>query len=173
MKISIFGLSGLFYHQDRGHFFIFSRALFDLNWLLFADQNKAHFRYQGGDFQDMSRGFRIGPSFFKRSRLTFYLFYGHFYQSRLSSLLSVISPTFWLFQDFNNFSHFRRVPIFTFSTTLFNQISNPLHQNQNQPHSLQKIKIVVTFKQDQAFLPIKTKTHPLTTTTPTPLKSTL
>ena len=107
MKISIFGLSGLFYHQDRGHFFIFSRALFDLNWLLFADQNKAHFRYQGGDFQDMSRGFRIGPSFFKRSRLTFslilmmlfinrtfYLFYGHFYQSRLSSLLSVISPTF-------------------------------------------------------------------------------
>ena len=102
---------------------------------------------------------------------TFYLFYGHFYQSRLSSLLSVISPTFWLFQDFNNFSHFRRVPIFTFSTTLFNQISNPLLTKINpkiNPSLLQKIKIVLTFKQDQAFLSIKEKPHHLHTHTHTP-----
>ena len=146
MKISIFGLSGLFYHQDRGHFFIFSRALFDLNWLLFADQNKAHFRYQGGDFQDMSRGFRIGPSFFKRSRLTFslilmmlfinrtfYLFYGHFYQSRLSSLLSVISPTFWLFKISITFLIFDEFPFLLFQPHFLIKSQTPFTKTKINP----------------------------------------
>ena len=64
MKISIFGLSGLFIIKV-GATFLFSLERFLQIRLLFADQNQAHFKDQGDFFKILVGVLGLDPHFSK------------------------------------------------------------------------------------------------------------